>query len=442
MCRVTSTPLNFILTRGQPIKVSTQLHKKALERGYIVPNMKKTKDAFVEEKGFEGAFVLNPTVRFHTDPIVTLDFSSLYPFIMIAHNLCYSTLLKLGEEKDLKEGEDYTRGPNGECFVTEKIRKGILPIILEELLAARKAAKKDMNNEKDPFKKKILNGRQLALKISCNSVYGFTGATSGQLPCLQISSSVTAIGRTMIEKTRDLVKEKYNKKNGFPYDSEVIYGDTDSVMIKFGVKTLKEALQLGVESSEYVTKHFKKPIKIEFEKVFWPYFTTKKKYAGFFWTREDKYDKFDTKGLEAVRRDNCELVRIVVEKVLKILLVDRNQDEAVRYCKGVISDLLQNKIDISLLIISKSLSKRAEDAGSDEEGGNAGEKKNTKSGAGGGRNKSTTYQAKQAHVELDEKMRKRDPGTAPNIGDRIQYVIVKGEKGTKILKIVKVLYMF
>jgi len=424
MCRVTSTPLNFILTRGQQIKVSTQLHKKALERGYIVPNMKKTKDAFDEEEGFEGAFVLSPTVGFHTIPIVTLDFSSLYPSIMIAHNLCYSTLLKPGEEKNLKEGEDYTRTPNGECFVTEKIRKGILPTILEELLAARKAAKKDMNNEKDPFKKKILNGRQLALKISCNSVYGFTGATSGQLPCLQISSSVTAIGRTMIEKTRDIVMEKYSKKNGFKYDSTVIYGDTDSVMIKFGVETLKEALQLGNESSEFVTQHFKKPIKIEFEKVFWPYLLLKKKkYAGVIWTREDKYDKIDTKGLEAVRRDNCELVRIVVENVLKKILVDRSPDDAINYCKGVISDLLQNKIDISLLIISKSLSKRSEEGGSDEEGGDG--KKNT------GKNKSTIYQAKQAHVELAEKMRKRDPGTAPNIGDRIQYVIIKGEKGSK-----------
>ena len=428
MCRVTSTPLNFILTRGQQIKVSTQLHKKALERGYIVPNMKKTKDAFDDEEGFEGAFVLPPEKGFHTDPIVTLDFSSLYPSIMIAHNLCYSTLLKQGDEKKLKEGEDFTRAPSGECFVTEKIRKGILPTILEELLAARKAAKKDMNNEKDPFKKKILNGRQLALKISCNSVYGFTGATSGQLPCLQISSTVTAIGRTMIEKTRDLVQEKYCKANGFPYDSKVIYGDTDSVMIKFGVKTLKEALQLGNESSEFVTKHFKKPIKIEFEKVFWPYLLLKKKkYAGVFWTREDKYDKIDTKGLEAVRRDNCELVRIVVEKVLKILLVDRNQDEAVRYCKGVISDLLQNKIDISLLIISKSLSKKSEEGGSDEEQGGQADKKTNKSG----KVKSTIYQAKQAHVELAEKMRKRDPGTAPNIGDRIQYVIIKGEKGSK-----------
>ena len=102
--------------------------------------MKKTKDNFDDDDiGFEGAFVLTPTVGFHTQPIVILDFSSLYPSIMITHNLCYSTLLRPGEEKNLKEGEDYTRAPTVDYFVTEKIRKVMLPIILEVLLAARKA---------------------------------------------------------------------------------------------------------------------------------------------------------------------------------------------------------------------------------------------------------------------------------------------------------------
>ena len=431
MCRVTSIPLDFSINRGQQIKISMQIHKNALKRGYIVPNFNKDNE-ILEEEGFEGAFVLCPDVGFHIDPIVTLDFSSLYPSIMIAHNLCYSTLLKSGEEKSLKENEDYTRTPNGECFVTEKIRKGILPNILEELLSARRSAKKDMNNEKDPFKKQILNGRQLALKVCCNSVYGFTGATSGQLPCLQISSSITAIGRMMIVKTREIIEKKYSQKEGFKYDSKVIYGDTDSVMIKFGVKTLKEALELGVESSEFITKQFKRPIKIEFEKVFWPYLLLKKKrYAGVYWTREDKYDKIDTKGLEVVRRDNCELVRIVMEKILKILLVDRNVDEAVKYCKNIISDLLQNKIDISLLIISKTLSKRGDDYEIEEELELDNEKEKKISKSQKWRSISSAYKSKQPHSELAEKMRKRDPGTAPNVGERIQYVIIKGEKGSK-----------
>lgn len=77
----------------------------------------------------------------------------------------------------------------------------------------------------------MLDGRQLALKISANSVYGFTGAQVGQLPCLAISGSVTAFGRQMIELTKKTVEEVYCKANGYKFDADVIYGDTDSVMV-------------------------------------------------------------------------------------------------------------------------------------------------------------------------------------------------------------------
>jgi DNA polymerase delta subunit 1 len=76
----------------------------------------------------------------------------------------------------------------------------------------------------------VLEGRQLALKISANSVYGFTGATVGQLPCLEISASVTSFGRQMIERTKNCVEKLYP-------GSQVIYGDTDSVMVKFKLET-------------------------------------------------------------------------------------------------------------------------------------------------------------------------------------------------------------
>ena len=125
------------------------------------------------------------------------------------------------------------------------MKKGILPLILEELIGARKRAKAELKKETDPFKKAVLDGRQLALKISANSVYGFTGAQVGQLPCLAISSSVTAFGREMIEFTKATVIEKYSKKNGYEFDSDVIYGDTDSVMVKFGTDDRAEAMRLG-----------------------------------------------------------------------------------------------------------------------------------------------------------------------------------------------------
>merc|ERR1711865_1060844 len=124
------------------------------------------------------------------------------------------------------------------------VREGLLPRVLQELLSARKKAKKEMKEAEDPLTKSVLNGRQLALKVSANSVYGFTGATVGQLPCLQISSSVTAFGRVMIDKTKERVETTFTIANGYPADAVVIYGDTDSVMIKFGVKTVAEAIAL------------------------------------------------------------------------------------------------------------------------------------------------------------------------------------------------------
>ena len=123
----------------------------------------------------------------------------------MAHNLCYSTLLTPAEIKkyDLQPHQ-YTKTPSNNLFLKASVRKGLLPEILESLLGARKKAKTDLKKETDPFKKKVLDGRQLALKISANSVYGFTGAQVGKLPCLEISQSVTAFGRMMIEQVWSL----------------------------------------------------------------------------------------------------------------------------------------------------------------------------------------------------------------------------------------------
>ena len=185
---------------------------------------------------------------------------------MQAHNLCYSTLLNPTEAKQLDKSQ-YSITPNGYYFIKPEVKKGILPEILEELLAARKIAKKDMKAAKDPLTRGVMNGRQLALKVSANSVYGFTGATVGQLPCLPISSSVTAYGREMIDATKAKVEELYTIKNGYKHDAEVIYGDTDSVMIKFGCDDVATAIKMGEEAAPIVSSIFITPIKLEFEKV-------------------------------------------------------------------------------------------------------------------------------------------------------------------------------
>ncbi|KAG0130707.1 DNA polymerase family B-domain-containing protein [Tuber indicum] len=399
MARVTGVPFNYLLSRGQQIKFISQLYRKAKEQKLVVPNLPPQGG----DDQYEGATVIEPERGYYDVPIATLDFASLYPSIMQAHNLCYTTLVKketcdrLGLQKDI----DYEITPNGDRFVKAHRRKGMVPLILEALLGARKKAKADLKKATDPFEKAVLNGRQLALKISANSVYGITGATVGKLPCLQIASSVTGYGRQMIMRTKEEVEKRYTIANGYTHDAKVIYGDTDSVMVKFGPKDLPTAMELGKEAAGFVSQKFVTPIKLEFEKVYFPYLLiNKKRYAGLYWTNTEKHDKMDSKGIETVRRDNCRLVQVCIETVLRKLLIDQDVVGAQTYVKDLISDLLQNRIDMSQLVITKALSKN-------------------------------DYTAKQAHVELAERMRKRDAGSAPTLGDRVAYVIVKGAGGAK-----------
>jgi DNA polymerase delta subunit 1 len=163
-------PISFLLTRGQQIKVVSQLHRKARQHDMVIPVREKQ----VSDEKYEGATVIEPKKAYYTDPISTLDFASLYPSIMMAHNLCYTSILSREARAQLKP-EQYTVTPTGDAFVKTSVQKGLLPIILSELLTARSKAKKDMKAATDPLTKAVLNGRQLALKISANSVYGFTG---------------------------------------------------------------------------------------------------------------------------------------------------------------------------------------------------------------------------------------------------------------------------
>uniref|UniRef100_A0A674E9X8 DNA polymerase n=1 Tax=Salmo trutta TaxID=8032 RepID=A0A674E9X8_SALTR len=398
MARVTGVPLTYLLSRGQQIKVVSQLLRQAMKQGLVMPVVKPEGG-----EDYTGATVIEPEKGYYSVPIATLDFSSLYPSIMMAHNLCYTTLLQKGSAEKLGlTPEDFIKTPTGDLFVKSSVRKGLLPDILEDLLSARKKAKAELKKETDPFKKQVLDGRQLALKISANSVYGFTGAQVGKLPCLEISQSVTGFGRQMIEQTKQLVESKYTIANGYQADAKVIYGDTDSVMVKLGVDTVSRAMEVGREAAEWVSSHFTPPIKLEFEKVYYPYLLiNKKRYAGlYFSSSADTHDKMDCKGIETVRRDNCTLVANLINTCLQTILIDRDPQGAVAHAKEVISDLLCNRIDISQLVITKELTRTAQE-----------------------------YAAKQAHVELAERMKKRDAGSAPQLGDRVPYVIIKAAKG-------------
>ncbi|KAK1443519.1 DNA polymerase catalytic subunit [Babesia gibsoni] len=401
MARVTSTPISMLISRGQQIRVTMQIYHQCKQLGYVIPVISSAAKAGINDMTYEGATVLEPQKGYHQVAIAVLDFQSLYPSIMIAHNLCYSTLIPPGDvSKYPKEDITSVPGHPNIFFVKAHVRKGVLPVIVERLIEARKKAKLEMKTCTDPMLRSVLDGRQLALKITTNSVYGYTGASAGgYLPCVEVATAITAFGRNIIFNTKETIESHFTTANGYQYNAKVVYGDTDSVMINFGTKEIARAIELGTEAAARITEKETKPITLAFEKVYRPFLLlTKKRYAGLYYTNPNTYEKIDCKGIETVRRDFCLLVQQMMEKVLHMLLVESDTDGAVKFVKSKIAQLSRNEIDISLLVVTKSLGK-------------------------------VEYDTRLPHAELAKKLRLRDPGKGPAVGDRISYLIVKGTKG-------------
>lgn len=239
MAKATWVPLCYLAERGQQIKVFSQLSRKARELGFMVPTIRYGK---IQSDPYEGATVLSAQTGAYYTPITALDFEGLYPSIMVAHNLCYSTLVMDLRYENVPgvTYESFTIG--GRAYKFAQNVPSLLPAILVELKAFRKKAKKDMAEATTPAMKKVYDGKQLAFKVSMNSVYGFTGAGKGILPCVPIASTVTFKGRTMIEDTKNYVEAN------FP-GAKVRYGDsvTDDTALLLridGVITVKRIDEL------------------------------------------------------------------------------------------------------------------------------------------------------------------------------------------------------
>lgn len=395
MAKATWVPLAYLSERGQQIKVYSQVCRKARELGFMVPTMysKATSD----EK-YQGATVLDAQTGAYYGPITALDFASLYPSIMRAHNLCYSSLV-------IDPRFANVPGVVYEQYGPYRFAQGVpslLPAILNELAAFRKKAKKLMAAAEGTPMEAVYNGQQLAYKISMNSIYGFTGATKGMLPCVAIASTVTMRGRQMIDETKNYVEEH------FP-GAKVRYGDTDSVMVEFDVQGRKgqEAIDYSWEqgelASEQCSKLFKAPNDLELEKVYCPYFLySKKRYAAKMYEKKAGRDgepsrvvfkKIDVKGLQVVRRDTCMYVRGILKHLLDLVLNSEDPRPAIEFARTSAKTLLKGKVDSTELMMSKQLG--------------------------------SAYKTRVPHVEVRDKIKKRSPGSEPQQGDRVAFLITK-----------------
>ncbi|ARW78076.1 DNA polymerase catalytic subunit [Common bottlenose dolphin gammaherpesvirus 1 strain Sarasota] len=389
IAKIAMIPVGWVLANGQQVRVFSCLLAAAKEENYILPE-----PGVADAGGYQGATVISPISGFYNNPVLVVDFASLYPSIIQAHNLCYSTLIPDGEmhrHPTLLKGDFETfhisSGPVH--FVKKHVTYSLLSKLLATWLAKRKAIRRELSQCSDPQLKTILDKQQLAIKVTCNAVYGFTGVASGLLPCLKIAETVTLQGRRMLERSKRFIEAINHRRleelighavAGADGNAEfrVVYGDTDSLFIECRGYSLDSVSEF-CDALASVTSGtlFTDPIKLEAEKTFkCLLLLTKKRYIGILST-----DKILMKGVDLVRKTACLFVQERCRKILSLVLQDEEVKEAahllsarkadVAYQRGLpkgflkiidilnqsFADLSEGRIPISHLQFSTELSR-------------------------------------------------------------------------------------
>jgi DNA polymerase elongation subunit (family B) len=474
MANVCSVPLSFIFMRGQGIKIFSLVAKQCRDDDYLIPCLNKYKppnanaaadDEDEDEEGYEGAIVLEPKEGIYIDdPIAVLDYASLYPSSMISENLSHDCIV-LDPKYDNLEGLEYLdiaydiyekvnekKVKTGErvCRYVQLPEKGIIPRILMHLLKQRKVTRKkiefktvitedgqsisgllkdsgnsvvindviidrsmikSITDTYDDFQKAVLDGLQIAYKVTANSLYGQCGAKTSQIYMKDIAACTTATGRKMILMARDFIEQNY--------PAETIYGDTDSLFVRFTLKdglgnqirgkdAILPSIEMAMDASKQFKKYLKPPHDAEYEKTFYPFILfSKKRYCANKYEYDDKKCKMNSMGIVLKRRDNAQIVKTIYGGVLNIILNEQNIRKSIEFMKDTLKELIEGKFPMSELIVSKSLKSDYKDPD------------------------------KIAHKMLADRMGERDEGNRPQANDRIPYVYVQmppAPKGKKILQ--------
>lgn len=290
MSNVCLVPLSYIFLRGQGIKIFSLVSKQCLDDGFIVPVVRKASED--TDESYEGAIVLTPDIGIYSDPISVLDFASLYPSSMISENISHDSIV-LDDRYDNIPGIEYidiqyeVDGALQTVRFAQFEKQGIMPRILKKLLKQRKTTRKkinyktistrvnanvsglviaenddsiDINNLEtntvtrvdksditgmtdtfDEFQQAVLDGLQLAYKITANSLYGQVGAKTSPIFLKELAASTTATGRNLVLKLKDFAEENY--------DCKVVYGDS---VMPYTPILLKQNEEVFVKEIQFV----------------------------------------------------------------------------------------------------------------------------------------------------------------------------------------------
>jgi len=320
----------FDVTRMTPGQlVEWLLIADAHKAGELVP-ARPVGEEYAErlEETYVGAYVMEPAKGLHENLIV-FDFRSLYPSIIVSHNIDPSAL----NCKCCKPSEATTVPELDYKFCGR--RKGFIPSTLERLIEARAKLKRELKQHKRGTKEyRSLDAQQWALKIVANSFYGMLGYPRARWYFKECAESVTSFGRHYIHKTIDMARD---------FDFDVIYSDTDSLYCKLNGKKREDAMKFLKQVNESLPGI----MELEFE-GFYPraIFVTKKRYAML-----DEEGRMVVKGLEFVRRDWAALAKKTQEAVLEAILRDGSPKKAAEIVRKTTQEVLEGKVSLDNLVI-------------------------------------------------------------------------------------------
>lgn len=429
MARTCNVPMSSLYTRGESIKVYSQVYRYCMYEGIVVE-----KDAYKDGGNYTGAYVVDPVPGVY-DMVVPFDFASLYPSAIIAYNIDFSTLVTDNSVPDelcnVIEWEDHVNcehsavkktGAASICsknkyrFIKEPL--GVIPTIIQNLLAARANTNKELKDVKksggpEPLIN-TLDKRQLSYKVSANSMYGAMGVKAGYLPFMPGAMCTVEIGRRSIIKAANYIQEKHNGR--------LVYGDTDSAMVVFddvGTDTQK-CWQRCFEIQKDVEALFPKPMRLAFEeKIYRRFFIlTKKRYMA---TTCDSSgvvsNKIVKKGVLLARRDNSKIIRDIYESIVLAVFHGSTASDVISMFVEKTMDLFTRNVDIASFVMTKSVREisnyKTRELPEDS-------KKRLKL-LRELKCSEETYSGLPPHVQLAERMRSR--GMIVDSGSRIEFVV-------------------
>lgn len=340
------TEKNFIVPDKSYGKASL---KVSLNEGEDEHDGKQTKGR--RKPAYTGGLVLDPKVGFYDHYILLMDFNSLYPSIIQEYNICFTTVTwgAVVDEMDIHSS-----------LPEQGLEAGVLPTEIRKLVESRREVKKLMkepNLSKD--RRLQYDIRQKALKLTANSMYGCLGFSYSRFCGPHLAALVTGKGREILLQTRDLVTKM---------NLDVIYGDTDSIMINSNCKEYDEVYRMGYKVKAEVNKLYRL-LELDIDGVYkYMLLLKKKKYAALAVTKLPSgktVEEMELKGLDIVRRDWAQLASDCGKHIVSQILSDQGQEERIdnihAHLAKVKQDLEAGKVPLDQLAITKSLTKRPED---------------------------------------------------------------------------------